>query len=408
MKVLHIRSCRGISRPTGPETHLLSLLSGLPSHSCDALLLCITDPRQGTTTWLQELESSDIPFRCVPVNHTLRLHDVFDVLRTVRDFEPDVVHAHDHRADVVGMVGAKRRRVPLVASVHGWTGWTESSLRGRVYPMVDRMVLRRADALIANSHAFSESANLERLGRPIHVIPHGLDLGQFEPDAHTRPRAAGDLVIGMVGRIHPIKGQSVFLRAAAEIASAHPQCRFLVVGETAPGTGAQYKRELDRLLDEGNIRDKVTMTSAAFGEIPQVLAGIDVFVAPSLVEPFGLSVLEAMAMARPVVASRVGGLPEVVGDDGQCGQLVAASDPQALAQTLNTLIESPSLRDRLGKNARQRVVDLFDRRLMVQRTYELYHALAQDAGGEAQRDRQPRFEVTEAPTPTPADSGADR
>jgi len=181
------------------------------------------------------------------------------------------------------------------------------------------------------------------------------------------------------GRLTPWKGQDDFLRAAAIVAERHPEARFLVVGdcvssEAERASDAAYRDDLHALADRLGIAHLVRFTGYR-DDVPAVMNALDVFVLPSHFEPFGIVVLEAMAAARPIVATAAGGVPDIV-DDGREALLVPPQAPEALAEAVARLLDDPALADRLGRAAEERVRDEFPIWRHAARVREHYEQLA--------------------------------
>ena len=379
-RVLHIRGCRGITTVTGAETHLLSLLQGFDPQECEPLLVCLTNPHLGQTPWLCELGQTNLSFVEIPVRNRFSVQDFATLPGLAKRFQADIIHSHDHRADIVGIVAAKILGKPVLATCHGWTHWPADSLQGKIYTWLDRQALRYADSLIVNSTAAATQLPLDQNGPPVVVIPHGLDTKKFDPNRPmVSPRASffhdkHALIVGMVARLHPNKGQLEFLKAASQLSRSHPSCRFLIVGDAAPGY-EEYKHQILRFIAAHGLERFVVITQAPAHEIPAIMANIDIFAAPSHMEPFGLSILEAMAMQKAIVATRVGGIPELIIHD-ETGLLVPPGDWQALCHMLEVFIRNPEQRSRFGHRARQRVKTHFSLETMVAQTTRVYREMA--------------------------------
>ncbi len=273
------------------------------------------------------------------------------MLVEVLQSRPDVVHAHAFGMAPTWFASLRRRLTdtPLVLEPHldagrgtpGW--WTYARL-------VSHLSVRPADVVVAQTRA--EAALLAALGvRPnrIRRIPDGIALGEFE----DRPQLAAPRespTVLFVGRLYPAqKGLDPLIRAFARVPpSLHAQLR--LVGED--WGGASVVAALARSL---GIADRVTMTGPL--DRPALLAEYgraDVFVLPSLFEPYGIVLMEAMAAGLPIVASRVGGIPEVV-LEGENALLCPPGDTAALAVALERLLREPELRVRFGRRGRDHV-----------------------------------------------------
>jgi glycogen synthase len=263
----------------------------------------------------------------------------------------DVVHAHAFGVAPTWLASFARRcrPVPLVIETHadrgrGTPGW-EMYARS-----VTRLTLRAADRIVA--HTPSEAALLRSLGADparVAVIPNGLDLAEFGGQP-PRTDASGPLTLLFVGRLAPEqKGLEPLLRAFARLPAASGT-RLRLVGQDWGG-GALVAR----LARELHVEDRVTLTGALpRGQVLREYAAADIFVLPSLFEPFGLVLMEAMAAGLPIVASRVGGIPEVVAE-GENALLCPPNDSAALAGALDRLVRDAALRTRLARAGADRV-----------------------------------------------------
>lgn len=286
-----------------------------------------------------------VPF--LPLPHGLGIAApgmVSDVLRT----PADVVHAHAF-GYAPTLSAALRRRLrpgPVVITPHSDAG-RGGPLSGAYSRAVARATLRTADRVIALTHG--ERARLEGLGvdaRRLRVIPNGVDLAEFS--ATPSDRSSPGFRILFVGRLYTVqKGLDTLTRALDLLG---PQYELRLAGEDWGG-----REHVERWARRGSEPVRCSVLGAiARSDLLREYRQADVVVVPSRFEPFGIVLLEAMASGRPVVASRVGGIPEIV-EDGVTGILVPPGDPAALATALGTMRSDPSLRRALGASGRRRV-----------------------------------------------------
>ena len=285
--------------------------------------------------------------------------------------EADVVHNHMYRAEVVGtqaawrLAASGRPRPYIVGTVHS----------SRIRSDEDRDLLRaltpRMDHLIAVSSAIVRKLHDEgRVGAPVSLIYNGVDLTRYsEPDIcgtlHEEfPIPTGAPIVGVVARLEPEKGHPTLLEAWPTVLRAVPAAHLLIVGE-----GSQLDA-LKAQVAELGIGASVTFTGRR-DDVPAVTAALDVAVLPSYREAQGLSILEAMALSRPVVASAVGGIPEMI-EDGRTGLLVPPHDTVALAAAIVRLLTDHPYADTLAKAAQNLVHDRFCVELMVRAIETIY------------------------------------
>jgi glycosyltransferase involved in cell wall biosynthesis len=283
----------------------------------------------------------------------------------------DVVHAHMYRAEVVATqaawrLGASGRRRPFVIStVHS------SRIRSDEDRDLIRRLTPRMDHLIAVSKAIVHKIEDEgRVGAPVSLIYNGVDLERYAAqDAcctlHEEYgiRASAPLV-GVVARLEPEKGHPTLIEAWPAVLAAVPDAHLLVVGE------GSRREALEAQADELGVLGRVIF-SGRRDDVPAVTAALDVAVLPSYREAQGLSILEAMALSRPVVASAVGGIPEMI-EDGRTGLLVPPHDAPALATAITRLLTDHPLADMLARAGHDLVYDQFCVEQMVRSVETIY------------------------------------
>jgi lipopolysaccharide heptosyltransferase II len=269
----------------------------------------------------------------------------------------DVVHARSRVPAWIGYAAARQTQRPFITTAHGFY----QSRWGSQVMGWGRTVIVPSEAL---AHYLVTRLGISR--QRLQVIPRGIDLEEFM----FQPRAAreGAWRVGLIGRGSVLKGHDVALQAFARLMQQGHEIRLCFAGE-APGTPARQRLEAQvrALRLEGRVE-----WLGIQQDIPAVLATLDCLIMPSTYpESFGRSALEAQAVGRPVVASRIGALAEVI-EDGVTGLLVPPRDPHALAQALVRLKEDPTLCQRLVQAGRRRVESQWDAQRMVAQTLDVY------------------------------------
>jgi glycosyltransferase involved in cell wall biosynthesis len=287
------------------------------------------------------------------------------------DARPDVLHNHMYRAELVGTRAAialgevGHRRPYVVSTVHS----------SRIRSDEDREMLRvltpHIDQLIAVSRMIEEKLEHEgRTGAPVRRIYNGVDLSRYD---HLEPCCTlpeeygmepGSQLVGVVARLEPEKGHPTLLEAWPAVLRAVPDVYLLIVGE------GSRREALEAMARELRIAHRVVFTGRR-GDVPAVTRALDVAVLPSYREAQGLSILEAMALSRPVVASNVGGIPEMI-TDGVTGVLVPPHDPDALSGAIIRLLRDHPFADTLGRAGHDLVHDRFCIDIMVDAVQGIY------------------------------------
>jgi glycosyltransferase involved in cell wall biosynthesis len=306
-------------------------------------------------------------------NDTPRLRSAArEVAGHLRRVGADVLCCHGYKANLVGRAAARRAGVPAVAVSRGWTG---EGLKVRLYEALDRWHLRWMDHVVCVSEA--QAGRVRRCGvRPgrVSVIHNAVDPERFtDPDPRyqakllryfRQPRAR---VVGAAGRLSPEKGFDVLVAAAQRVAKRDPSVGFILFG-----TGACRPR-LQRQIQAAGLA--ATFVLAGFrADLDRFLPHLDLLVLPSFTEGLPNVVLEACAAGIPVVATAVGGTPEVV-EDGVSGHLVPPGDPEALALQIGAALGSGEKLEEMGCHGRQRVLEHFSFPAQARRYAELFARL---------------------------------
>ncbi|PON18640.1 hypothetical protein C2W62_06950 [Candidatus Entotheonella serta] len=354
----------------GIEEHVLSLLQRLPRDRFRFGLACPPELVDAMTNDLV-----DLPVTVFPVRATgwTRWRDIRQLCRILRRFQSDIIHCHLFRATLVGAPVAWAMRVPVILETyHGREAWRQDGfIKGRF--IIDRLVSCCVSHIIAVSRATAcfliEHKRIP--AKKITVIPNGRDLQSFQPGCRAssaiRKRfhiPASAPVLGVIGRLEAQKGHQYLLQALPQICAAFPDTRLLLVGE-----GSLYGALQGQAKDLG-LHDHVIFAQFQ-RDIPAFLEAMDIVVLPSLHEGLPLTAIEASAMAKPVVATEVDGIPEVV-RDGTTGVLVPPAAPEALAQAVLTLLQRPDLTFQYGAAAHAWVRQQFDIQRQVGETERLY------------------------------------
>lgn len=255
------------------------------------------------------------------------------------------------------------------------------TLDARLASYLEARALGHAAMLLANSRALGDTlaADYAILPTAIEVLPLGVDLERFRPDAVSDLKASLGLPEGSVlglfaGRLERRKGIDTLIAAFVEASREVPTLHLAIAGAdtmTAPG-GRSQRACLESDLRRAGLSERVHWLGARpHAELPALYAGSDFLVAPSRLEPFGLVYLEAMASARPVIGCRSGGVPEIV-REGRHGFLVRPEDPQELAASLVRMASDGPRRRTMGQEAREHVSTSFENRAIARRTVECY------------------------------------
>ncbi len=353
----------------GTETQILEIASRLDRDRFDVLVCGLKKDR----VVAQELRERGIRVSTLDGWGKGDLRVLYRLVRLIRAERPDLIHAFLGVANLASSLAGRLAGVPVIV----WSYRDVEVWKSPAHWLVDRAGARWAEAITCCSEAVRQFvlARLDGEASKVLTIHNGIDL-----EAFRAPRVAGrselslrdgGRVIGTVTRLdEPKKGLTVLLRALAALARRDglPPWQCLLVGD-GPARG-----RLEALAAELGLSGRVVFAGMR-RDVPRVLPALDLFVYPSLYEGFGIAIVEAMAAGRPVVASAVGGIPEIV-VDRDTGLLVPPGDAAVLAEALATLLASPDQARQMGRRGRERARELFAIQTTVERHQQLYATLS--------------------------------
>lgn len=333
----------------GPAIHVTLLTEKMRPPDYESVLVCGNiEDNEGDMAYFAESRGVK-PIIIPNLGRSLNpLHDVktiWQLYRLMRDLQPHVVHTHTAKAGFVGRVAARLAGVPVIVHTfhgHVFQGYFNPTLT-RVFIQLERVTARMSDTVITLTEGLrrelTDVYRVTRKGR-ITVLPLGLDLEAFA----RVPRKQGDFrrrfnlspdapLVGIVGRIVPIKNHQLFLQAALKVKQRLPDACFVVVGD------GELRAELEAEAARLGLTDCVKFTGWV-RDVAPVYSDLDVLVISSRNEGTPVSVIEALSARCPVVTTAVGGLPDLL-DQGALGALVPSDDADALAAAIITTLETP-------------------------------------------------------------------
>jgi glycosyltransferase involved in cell wall biosynthesis len=353
MRVVHVHRMRGIG---GSERHLLTLLPALARAGHDVHFVGLDDPAWDAEPFYDELAREDAPFVRLASARDLDPGLARRLRRELRRLDPEVVHTHLVHADVYGALALLGTRPALVSTKHN-----DDRFRTGPFRFAERALTRRAATVIAITEALRRFT-IDEVGLPadkVEVVHYGLYELPHPWGADTDlTLPPGARILLCVARLVPQKGVDVAAAALPTIRDRHPDTVLVVLGE-GPG---RTRLAADGLYLPGRVGDVASWYRRA-----------ELVVHPVRWEGFGLAVLEAMLAAKPVVATAVSSIPEIVAD-GETGLLVPADDPAALASAVSTLLDDRARASTLGRAGYERARAEFSVARMAERTTAIYRA----------------------------------
>ena len=361
----------------GLENGLVNLINRIPAERYRHAIICLT----GYTDFRRRIRRDDVRVFALdkPSGNSPATH--FRLWRLLKELRPDIVHTRNLAA-LEGTLPAALAGVPV--RIHGEHGRDMGDLDGRSRKgqWLRRMFRPFVHQYIALSKDL-ERYLVERIGVPqskVAQLRNGVDTELFHPAAHAReplpvegfapPEA---FVIGTVGRMQAVKDQLTLAHAFVLLLQLVPQAaqrlRLVMVGD------GPLRAQVSEILDRAGASRLAWLTGER-DDVPQIMRGLDLFVLPSLAEGISNTILEAMASGLPVLATAVGGNPELV-DEGRTGALIPAADPQAMAQAMLRYCVDPAECRRQGREARRTAERDFSMTAMVNGYLAIYDRMLQ-------------------------------
>ena len=351
----------------GTEQQFVRFVRGIDRNQFDILVGCL----QQCGPLLSEVESLGVSIIEFPIDslYNFRAAKLFvQLVQFLCREQIQIVHTFDFYTSVFAVPAARLAGVPVVLAsrrelLNLRTPWQQRAIR---------VACRLATGVVVNSRAAGQDmAGLEFGSRVrIDLLPNCIDLDEFESKSSPgeireklglSPRS---ILIGALGNLRPEKDLETFLLAARGIVDAIPSAEFLVIGDGPAG------KKLKSLANDLHLSQSVHFLGER-PDVPDLLAALDILVMTSYTESFPNAILEAMAMGKPVVATNVGGIPEVV-EEGQTGFLVSPRDPKAIADVVLSLCRDSALRMQMGRAAHVRVQGNFTVRAVSHRLEGIY------------------------------------
>ena len=349
----------------GAQRQLVTLVKALPRARYAPQVISLSTEKRALEA---EIRRMGVPLTIIPQSGFCAPGAWIALYRAVRALHPDIVQTWLFTADLYGRLAAWMAGVPVILSAVR----SVEPDKPAHYVMADRLLRRVTTGFTVNVSAIGKVLAAREGVEPsrIATVYNGVDLTRFNPaisDGAVRERLAVEPqapLIGIIGRLAPVKDHATFLRAAALVAPDEPSARFVIVGD-GPLRGA-----LEALVARLNLRDRVRFLDSQ-ADAAAVFAALDVVVVTSRYEGCCNVILEGMAMAKPVIATSVGGNPELV-VSGETGLLVPIEDPEHVAQAIRGLLQDPDRARAMGRAGRRRIETSFTLERMVAASEQVY------------------------------------
>ena len=362
--ILHIQKVAGIA---GSENHLLTLLPQLREYGYEPTMLVLADSEDRPEPFIEKMRDRGIPTHLISLGTDIDPLLLVQLVSYLKKHSFDLIHTHLFHADLYGTIAARLAGLrKIISTKHGFNPWRSQ----RLYALLDRLAATSQQQLIVISQAIGQwLAEVEKLpANKMQVVHYAIDIDKF----CSPPQATRELlnlpkpIVGTVTRLLHQKGVHVLLDAFAKCLEKSPQASLVIVGDGP----ARFQLE-EQVRSLGIAANTHFLGYVAHPKLGAIARAFDIFAFPTFGEGFGLVLLEAMTLGKPVVASKVMAIPEIV-LEGETGLLVPPNDSDALSQALLKLMSDPNLCQQFGIAGRQRVEREFTVERMVQKTIWVY------------------------------------
>ncbi len=294
----------------------------------------------------------------------------FQLFRILKEEHPDVIHVNSSKGGLALLAGRIRGVRRILFTAHGWAfNEDRSRLQKKILRFVYTITVLLSHTTICVSEAVRRDIEIPLLKNKLRVIRNGIEstsLLSRDDARHVFRSDASGVWIGMTAELHPTKRIDDAIRAVAKLKNEFPTLSLTVMGE------GEQRQELEELTQELKLEERVFLPGFV-ADAPRLLPAFDVFLMPSRTEALGYAVIEAGYAGLPVIASNVGGLPEVI-EHEKTGLLVPAENPDALADAMRALLSNPERAKQYGTALKTYVEKEFSKDRMVQETLALYSA----------------------------------
>lgn len=369
--MLNIAHCIATNFCGGPEKQILEHARRLDPKRYRFLLVSYKDKGRSSEI-VEKARELDIPTREIQAEGAFNPLTISELASILTDEKINILCAHGYKPNVAGRLASWKVGIPMIAISRGWTS---ESPRVRLYERIDRAFLKHADHIVAVSEGQREK--ISRLTIPaerISVIHNGIDLNGVEPAVNSGnlKRELGlketDILVMSAGRLSPEKNYGGLIDVAKLVGDKRNDVAFVVFGE------GFLREELEARVKQAGLERRFFFPGFR-KDVKSLMAEADVFVLPSFTEGLPNVVLEAYAVKRPVVATAVGGTPEVV-EDGVSGFLTKPEEAEKMAEYLIRLADDPALRRDMGEQGFKRVRELYNFEEQTRKYESLYENIA--------------------------------
>lgn len=365
-KVFHLISSNGIY---GAEKVMLALGSHMDKNQWKVIIGALNNKNNPHLEVLKEAQTMGMETAVIDCSGRVDFKAVRRLSSLLRESEIDLIHTHNYKSDLMGVLASLKTKIPVVCTNHGWI---HSGFLLNAYESMDAFFMK---FFMRKIFAVSKGMQVEIIKKrvpssKIQFIPNGIFIEDAISHVNQKKEFGIDpsvLVFGVIGRLSIEKGHKFLFEALSRLRPSPEKIQFLIVGE------GPLRCTLERFVSDLNISSFVQFTGYQ-KDITRVFNSIDILVQPSLKEGLPISLLEAMSFAKPIIATHVGDVSDLI-HDKSTGILIPPGSSEEIYNAMRLLIEDPMLREQLGQNAREYVKLNYSLEKMVQAYAEQYRQI---------------------------------
>ncbi len=368
INVLHLRSSGGYF---GAEAVILSLTKGLNDKYFDNYISCFKNRNNSQTEFIKQANKEGIKTLILNGENKGIFNDIQKLITLLKANNIKILCTHGYKEDIIGFFAAKVTGIKKVAMVHGWTGHT---FRVKIYEILDKFILRFFDRIIIVTESLK--SKLLKMGiseSKIITIHNAIDLDKYSYNTDGEKVKtefnidASEKIVGTIGRLSKEKGYKYLLKTAKEVVRQYPNVKFIIVGE------GSERENLVKMSKELRIQDKVIFTGYR-KDIELFFSAFNVFVLPSLTEGLPNVILEALAFRKPVVATNVGGVGELVRHK-ETGWLTESANINGLFEGISFCLMNQTEAQQMARNGHKLIKERFTVEQRVTKMEDLYREI---------------------------------
>lgn len=369
INVLHLRDTDKIC---GPGKTIFETISAIDKKEFNLIIGLFLLNKEKKNIYLDEAIKRGIPIVPIRASHQYDPLIFLKISKFIKDNNIHIIHSHEYKSDIIGFFLAKLHRIPIVTTLHGWIS---NSFKSKCYISMQKFLLRYFNVVIAVSSKIRD--DLIKVGVPeekIRLIYNAIVVEKYQPSNNYNnllrnkiKLPQGAVLIGNIGRLSPEKGQKDLLMAAKKIIETNQNVYFFIIGD------GPDRSSLEKLSSELNISDKVFFMGH-LKDMREVYQDLDIVALTSHTEGFPNVILESLCMEKPVIATAVGGVPEII-ENNITGLLVPPQSPEAIAEGIEYLLKNPEEAKVLAINGKKMVLQKFHFSSRVEKIQELYRGI---------------------------------